>query len=206
MSHFPDMVESLVLIAPSGLIRVRHFSKTSRVIYSEGVIPEPVLLSLVRRRLKTPLYPPKKQADENLHATDAVKAEVNIENNSQAALSKSHPNVTIEGAVVHQVDHHEAFVPAFMSSIRYGPIQSQHSLWERIGQHLALRNQGSKGSGKVLIICGDRDPIIDKEELREDANAVLDRQIEFYVLPAGHDVPIVKSRDVSDLIWKHWNA
>ena len=202
-SYFPNLIESLVLIAPSGLIRARHFSRTSRMLYSEGVIPEPILLRMVKRRLKTPLYPPKQQPDdEKLHAADAVNAEINIEANSQATLSKSHPEVTIDSAVVHQVDHHNGFVPAFMSSIRYGPIQRQHTLWQKIGQNMASHSDSNMS--RVLIVCGEKDPIINRDELEEDAKEVFDGRLVFNVLPAAHDVPIVKGKEVADCIWKFW--
>jgi pimeloyl-ACP methyl ester carboxylesterase len=205
-SYFPNLVKSLVLLAPSGLIRARHFSKTSRFLYSEGVVPEPLLLRLVKRRLKTPLYPPKKQpANEKVGAADAVQAEAKIESNSQAPLSKTHPGVTIEKAVVHQVDYHDAFVSAFMSSIRYGPIQSQHTLWQRIGKRMSQNNTDNRGKSKVLIVTGDHDPIIDKNELQEDAPAVFDGNVEFSIIGAAHDLPIVKSVDVVETIWKFWN-
>ena len=200
-SYFADLIDSLVLIAPSGLIRARHFSKTSRVIYSEGVIPEPILFCAVRRRLKTPLYPPKQQPEgETVDAAKAVQAETNIESNSTAPLSKSHTNVTIERAVVHQVDNHEGFIAAFMSSIRYGPIQGQHTLWQKIGEQMGQRKS------KVLILCGERDQIIVRDELREDATAVFDGHLEFKVVDAGHDAPIAKANEVVKHIWSFWNA
>ena len=199
-SYFPNWIGSLVLIAPSGVIRPRHFSKTNRILYSEGVIPEPLLLRMVKRRLQTPLYPPKKQPEvEKVGASEAVQAETNIEYNSTAPLSQSHPDVTIDKAVVHQVHHHDGFVSAFMSSIRYGPIQSQHTFWQKIGQHI-----GPKGE-KVLIIAGTTDSIIDKDELLEDATAAFDGNIDFKVIDAGHDVPIAKGNEVVKTIWSFWN-
>ena len=204
-SFFPNLIESLVLISPSGLIRARHFSKTSRFLYSQGVIPEPLLLRLVKKRLKTPLYPPKKQpAVPNVGAAAAVQAEAKVESNSRASLSRSHPDVTIEKAVAHQVDHHEGFVSAFMSSIRYGPIQSQHTLWQQIGERLSQHNSTTGDNRKVLIVSGDHDPIIDKEELREDASSVFGGNVDFNFISAAHDLPIVKSVDVVEAIWKHW--
>ena len=205
-SFFPNLIESLILIAPSGLIRSRHFSKTNRILYSEGVIPEPLLLRLVKRRLKTPLYPPKKQPEgPKVGAADAVQAEAKIESNSQASLSKKHPNVTIDKAVVHQVNHHEGFVSAFMSSIRYGPIQNQHTLWQKIGKRLSQQNSETGDNRKVLIVTGSRDPIIDKDELQEDAPAVFDGNVEFCIIDAAHDLPIVKSVDVVQAIWNFWH-
>lgn len=202
-SYFPDMIENLVLVCPSGLIRARHFSKTNRIVYSEGVIPEPLLLRLVKRRLKTPLYPPKpQQQDEKINTSKAAKAEIPIESNSTAVLSKKHPDVTIDKAVVHQVDHHYGFVSAFMSSIRYGPIQHQHTLWDRIGESWKDRSNSSGQTHKVLVIAGDRDSIIDAKELREDATSVFGDHMDFHVISAGHDVPIIKPEEVADLVWK----
>ena len=204
--YFPDMIESLILLCPSGLIRARHFSKSSRILYSEGVIPEPLLLRLVRRRLKTPLYPPKPpKKDGKIGASQAVKAEVPIENNSTAVLSRKHPDVTIDRAVVHQVDHHDGFVAAFMSSIRYGPIQNQHSLWERIRSELESRSTQSSKNARLLIIAGERDSIIDAKELQEDASAIFGEHLDFRVVSAGHDAPIVKASETSELIWQSWN-
>ncbi|KPI39625.1 uncharacterized protein AB675_3351 [Cyphellophora attinorum] len=205
-AYFPHNIESLVLLCPSGLIRARHFSRSNRLLYSEGVIPEPLLLRLVKRRLKTPLYPPKAPKNDGKIGTEqAVKAEVPIESNSTAVLSRKHPDVTIERAVVHQVDHHDGFVSAFMSSIRYGPIQNQHELWGRISAELAQRSSESGANAKLLIIAGDRDSIIDATELREDATAVFGDHLHFEVVSAGHDAPIVKAVEVSNLIWQSWN-
>ena len=205
-SYYPDLIESLVLISPSGLIRARHFSKTSQILYSQGVIPEPLLLRLVKKRLKTPLYPSKKQpTGPDVGAAAAVQAEAKIESNSQATPSRSHPGVTIEKVVTHQVDHHEGFVSAFMSSIRYGPIQSQHMLWQQIEKRLGQHNSTTGETRRVLIVSGDHDPIINKEELWEDAYTVFDGSVDFKFINAAHDLPIVKSVDVVDAIWKHWN-
>jgi pimeloyl-ACP methyl ester carboxylesterase len=202
-SYFPEMVEALVLLCPSGLIRQRHISKTSRVLYSEGVIPEPLLLRLVKRRLKTPLYPPKQQNDDKIGATKAAKAEVPIESNSTAMISKKYPNVTIDKAIVHQVDYHEAFAGAFMSSIRYGPIQYQHARWTSMAENLKQRSSGDN-LHKVLIVAGEFDSIIDATELREDATELLGDHLEYHVVSAGHDAPIVKGPEIVELIWKAW--
>jgi pimeloyl-ACP methyl ester carboxylesterase len=205
-SYFAAMVSNLILICPAGLIRARHFSKTNRVIYSEGVIPEPLLLRLVKRRLKTPLYPPKASKapkdSEKVGTAKAVKAEVPIESNSTAILSKKHPEVTIDKAVVHQVDHHDGFVSAFMSSIRYGPIQHQHPLWERVNETWRNRSADSGAIQKVTVIAGDRDSIIDAKELEEDAREIFGAHLNYHVISAGHDVPIIKPAEVANLIWE----
>jgi pimeloyl-ACP methyl ester carboxylesterase len=72
--YFPNMVKSLVLLAPAGVIRSKHMSSRSRFLYSTGILPESVLQWVVRRRLGAgPMY-----ANENkkTDVRDVVTAEV----------------------------------------------------------------------------------------------------------------------------------
>ena len=214
-SHFPELVSSLVTIAPSGLLRPHHISPSSRLIYSEGIIPEFVLDFFVRRRLRTPLYPTKPKPEaEKPGITDSITAEMpNLESSAPVPLSKSHPHVTIEKAVRWQVDNHEGFVPAFMSSIRHGPITEQHDDWRVIGHRLTQQAAaGVDGApdkglqhGKVLIITGKDDVIIKKDEIVADAMAALEGNVVFSFIDAGHDAPIAKTQDVVRSISEFWN-
>ncbi|EXJ79302.1 hypothetical protein A1O3_08804 [Capronia epimyces CBS 606.96] len=206
-SYFPDLVDTLILFTPAGLLRPYHISKTSRVIYSEGIIPEPILLRLVKKRLQRPLSAPAKPGDGQNHqvdATEAVQAEVNLESNSQAVLSKIRPHVTVEATVDDQLNSHPGFVPAFMSSIRYAPIQHQHDRWRMVGDQLSQANKENGTRKKVLIVCGATDPIIITKELEEDATAVLSGNAEIVVLDAGHEVPITKVDEVVAHIVDFW--
>lgn len=83
------MVNSLVLLAPAGLIRPKHMSARSRLLYSMGVVPESLLKWGVKRRLKAgPMY-----EDENKkHSVrDAVGAEV--EGDALSGSEKPLPSV-----------------------------------------------------------------------------------------------------------------
>lgn len=210
-SFFPDLLNSLTLIAPSGLIRPHNLGRTNRLLYATGVIPEPILHRAVKRRLKTPLFAKRPGPDpSNIGTQDAVKAEINLESNDHVVLSKNHPNITVEGAVSHQVDHHEGFVGAFMSSIRHGPIVEQHEYWRRIGKRLTTQNEssGSGGSGlkngKVLIVIGRNDAIIKTGELVPDATEVLEGNVEFRYIEAGHEAPIKHGDVVVEYIMEFW--
>lgn len=201
--YFPDLVESLILIAPAGLIRDRHFSRTNRMLYSENVLFEPILLRIVRKRLMKPLHKPRPgqpDPDEDPSAETAVQAEVNIEGNQRTVLSKSHPEITIEAAVNHQVENHQGFVAAFMSSIRYGPIQRQHHLWRCIGEDFGQKKKD------VLVILGRRDPIINVDETQQDATEVFGGKVQFVVMEAGHEAPVSKGPEAAEHIWTFWQS
>jgi pimeloyl-ACP methyl ester carboxylesterase len=205
-SYFPDLVDSLILFAPAGLIRPHHISRTSRVLYSEGLFPESLLQRLIKSRLRTPLAAPPKESDKTktVDATEAVQAEANVEYNSQAVLSKKYPHVTVASAVAHQVDHHPGFVAAFMSSIRYGPVREEHQRWRIVGERLGRLNQEQGINRKVLIVCGEHDPIIIKKELEEDATAALLGNVEFATFDAAHEIPVTKGDLVAQTILDFW--
>lgn len=212
-SYFPNLINSLTLIAPSGLIRPHNLGRANRLLYSQGVIPEALLHRAVKSRLKTPLFAKKTSEDANpIGAEDAVKAEINLEPSDHVVLSKEHPNITIESAVSHQVDHHDGFVGAFMSSIRHGPIVEQHDVWRTIGKRLTEQNASANsssewlGDGKVLIIVGRHDVIIKADELVPDATAALDGNVEFRYIDAGHEAPIKHGDVVVDYIIEFWGA
>ena len=203
-SYFPDLVDSLILFAPAGLIRPHHISKTNRIIYQEGVIPEPLLQRIIKNRLRTPLSAPPDEKGKNVDATNAVKAEVNIEYNSQAVLSKRYPHVTVVKAVAHQVDNHPGFVHAFISSIRYGPVREQHDRWRIVGRRLSKMNQENGTHKKVLVVLGAHDPIIVREEVEEDAKEVFNGNVEFISYDAGHEAPVTKGDQISKAIFDFW--
>lgn len=210
-SYFPDLLDSLTLIAPSGLIRPHNLGRTNRFLYSTGLIPETILHRAMKRRLKTPLFAKKPGPDpSNIDTEDAVQGEINLESNDHVVLSEKHPNITVEGAVSHQVDHHEGFVMAFISSIRHGPIVGQHDDWRRIGKRLTAQNEAAGPAasglknGKVLIIVGRNDAIIKTSELVPDATEVLEGNVEFRYIEAGHEAPIKHGDVVVEYIMQFW--
>lgn len=201
-SYFPGIIKSVVLVAPAGLIRDRHISRKSRMLYAKETVFEPLLLRIVMKRLMKTVPEPKGQnegqGEEKADAMNAVTAEINFEANQRVVLSREHPDITIEEAVNHQVINHGGFVPAFMSSIRYGPIQGQHELWRKLGRDLKVKDR------EALIILGERDPIIDCPEVQEDARDVLDGRVKFIIMSAGHEAPVKHGPEVAEYIWDFW--
>ncbi len=216
-SYFP-LVNSLVLLAPSSLIRPKHLSSTSKFLYSTGIVPESLLQWLVKRRLRGgPLSASQAKDEGKAGIGDAADEEIpewSAAATAVAPMSKSRPHVDIQQAVVWQLDHHEGFTSAFMSSIRYAPITGQHEDWKRLGQRISVQNaateepleQGGLEIGKVLIVMGASDPIIVEQELRDDASEALGAgNIDFRTIAAGHEFPITKSSEVVGHVAQFWN-
>ncbi|KAL2863782.1 alpha/beta hydrolase [Aspergillus lucknowensis] len=209
-SFFPELLSALVLLAPAGLIRDSHISFSTRFLYSGG-LPNRLLKFLSGRRLRAgPLSGPNPQ-HRKLHTSDVVAEEQPSTGNALAQeLSRSYPHVTVPGAVSWQVNEHSGFVHAFVSSMRHGPIlaQRQRASWERLGTHLSKQQnlspeqRGSNGLSKekVIVMCGETDPIIIQKELHEDVAAVLGDDVIFKSFSAGHEFPSTKYHDVAQIV------
>lgn len=214
-AHFPSLVSSLVLITPSGLLRPNRVSLQTKLLYSQGLLPEPVLTYLVRRRLQGIFAPPQLSPSVKLESRSVEPVETEVledELNSATTLSKNRSGLNSANVVDFQIQHHPAFVPAYMSSMRYGPIMKEHATWKCIGQRLSTQKstEGETPSsiglihGKVFIICANEDTSIISSDLVSDATEVFDGNVEFRHLNAGHDVPISKSGEVVAAVWKFW--
>ncbi|KAJ5997186.1 hypothetical protein N7522_008846 [Penicillium canescens] len=209
-AYFPQLISSLVLLAPAGLVRDSQVSFQSRLLYERGFVPENVLGYLVGRRLRAgPLVTPKPK-NHKLNASDALTEELPSQNAAEIQLlSREYPHVNVPAAVAWQVNNHGGFVHAFMSSMRHGPIlrQRQWNTWTRLGEYLTVQNSVSSGEdkrpsdNKVHILCGNNDAIIVKSELVPDATAALGGNVVFKFYEAGHEFPSTKYEEVASYIF-----
>ena len=230
--YFPHLLRSLTLIAGGGLIRPQHVNWKSRVIYSQGILPEWFLQRLVRARLTGP--PPSSHGTGPALVTETSTAseiitldpealEVQREQQKRkhensdvnggdafdnAALSRHRPGITVAHVMAWQIRHHRGYIPAFMSSIRHAPIYDQQEEWVRLGKVLRERREGTlpglKG-GKILLILGETDPVIVKEELIHDATSVLGEEgFEAIALDAGHEIAIARGQEVGRIAASFW--
>lgn len=79
-SFFPDLVSSLVLLAPAGIMRPYHISTTNRFLYSSGILPERFLQWVVNRKFQSgnPVHkkPEDKSGVESAISTEATSGEI----------------------------------------------------------------------------------------------------------------------------------
>ncbi|KAI0020980.1 alpha/beta-hydrolase [Xylariomycetidae sp. FL0641] len=228
--YLPRAVRSLTLVAGGGLVRRRHVGWRSWLYYSSGLLPEALVRWLVRRRIR-----PSAAAagggeaptlrDGAARATDIMTAEATREVSgdgdanggkgfNSTMLSKRRPGVTVASVVRWQIDNHPGFLPAFMSSFRCSPIYAPQGDWNVLRDILeAKRDCQANGistpgldHGKVHFVLGKDDAVIVKDEIIEDATAVLGRDgVEFTVLPGGHELPMNSSTIVAHAMEQFWS-
>ncbi|RDW82433.1 hypothetical protein BP6252_03545 [Coleophoma cylindrospora] len=194
-AHSPNLVESLVLLCPTGLIRSRHLGRQRRVMLAADYVPEWIMEKFVKKTLQKPMYSNENKDDDKEAGVEKVaRAELEEEPTTEYPISKKYPHLTVMGAVQWHLQQHPGFVRSFMSSVRYAPITGQDAIWKK----LALRED------KTLIVAGTTDPIIIANEIKEDAERVLGDKLEWILLSGAHDIPVVDSETICGHIAKFW--
>ncbi|RDL36772.1 uncharacterized protein BP5553_06124 [Venustampulla echinocandica] len=202
-AHFPALVKGLVLLAPAGLMRPEHFGWSSKLL-SSGLVPDPVLEWIIRRRLtggppntttaQKLMKSKSKATPEAVIAAEEIK-DADTSNFNSVPLSKNRPNVTVASAVKWQIANNEGFIRSFVSSIKFASISGKAEVWKSLRQL----------EEKVLIIAGKTDPIIVPEELHDDAiEAIGAENVEWRVIHGGHEFPITVPELVVNEISEVW--
>lgn len=202
--YFPHMLRSATLVCPGGLIRPSHVSTKSRLLYSEGLLPEWFIHRLVRSRLE-PLNGPSADVpvddkDEGDLAFDDV------------SLSRERRTPRVGDAMRWQLETNDGLVGAYVSTIRNAPVYGQHDdLWRRLSQRLAERRVASEvvppglPGGRVCLILAENDLVVVKEEWTEDSKTVLGEDgVDIHVVSGGHEIAIAKGEVVAELAIASW--
>lgn len=220
-SSFGRAVRSLTLIAPGGLMRRGAGSWTTAALYSRGFFPEAVLQYFVHRRFEpadavagagsTPAEGraagEKETLVEQVEMGDGEGQDVIPFDD--AVVSSRRPGVTVTSVMAWQLRHHQGFVPAMMSSFRYGPIHERYEEWAKVGAMLSERRgdarlPGQRG-GKVFLVLGQADPIVLAEQTTADVREVLGEDaVKVLVLRGGHEVAITRGREIADAAVAFW--
>lgn len=202
----------MILLAPAGLLRESHVGWQTRLLNAKGLLPESVIASLVKGRLKAgPLVKPKKgngTQNATVGVEDALTQELTA--SSQQVLSRTYPSLKTAEAVSWQVENHDGFIPAFISSMRHGPIlqKSQLENWKRLGSFLSQRKREGSGTGlahdKVLVVLGETDNVIFKDDTVEDVTRALEGNAQITYFSIGHEFPSVKYEELADQLIEFW--
>lgn len=204
---FPDMVETLILLAPAGLIRPENFGRLSRLVFTSGVIPERVLAWLTKHRLRQPIASAVskkiKKAAASLTQSGGKENYVDVAVQEAVDPVDEPPETPFELEVIRYVhwalDFHRGFVQAFMSTIRYAPLLDQHDYWRQ----LAARKPGT-----TAVLLGEGDNLVQKDDYAEDALPLLGGagNVFWRVVPGSHNFPFTHAPDALERIYEFWGA
>lgn len=202
-AYFARAVRSVTLVAPGGLMRRSSTSWATAVLYSTGFFPERVLQYFVRRRFEP--VPQEKRAG----SAEVDALEEHVAGNKKKGDDGWKNVGAYDAAMSWQLRHHTGFIPALMSSFRYGPIVERYEEWGRLGAMLKERRDDARLpgllGGRVLLVLGRSDPIVREEQIVPDMGEVLgEKGMKVVVLDGGHEVPFTKAADIADAAVEFW--
>ncbi|KAI1208865.1 alpha/beta-hydrolase [Annulohypoxylon truncatum] len=207
---FPNMVETLILFAPAGLIRPENVGGASRLIFTSGIVPERILSWITKRRLRQPIASSISKKVRKSISDASTNAPLKSERSDdfvdlavQEAIDPvdEPPQTPFERQVMDCVhwtlDFHEGFVQAFMSTIRHAPLMGQHDYWRQ----LAKRKPGT-----TAVLLGKNDNMIQRDDYTEDALPLLGGKENVYwrVVPGSHNFPFTHGPQTLERIYEFW--
>ncbi|KAI1810257.1 Alpha/Beta hydrolase protein [Poronia punctata] len=206
---FPDMVESLVLLAPAGVIRHQNIGRLSRLVFTSGIVPERLLAWMTRRRLRKPIdnavakrrtvTPPSVSVStQDKEGFVDVAVQEAVDPHPPSILNHPTPQeVRVKSFVDWSLDHNEGFVPAMMSSIRHSPLMGQQHYWRQ----LAKRKPGT-----TAILMGEHDTLVQHEDYVEDALPLVGgkENVFWRIVPGAHNFPFTHAETALEAIYEFW--
>lgn len=205
-AYHAHLLRSATLVCPGGLVRTTHLGWRSRLLYSQGLLPEFLLTWLARRRLEPSI-------GLRPHVPDEEDADLDFDD---VPISTERRSVKVGHVVKWQLTANPGFVAAYMSSIRNAPIYGEHDgVWKLLADQLSLRRPVAHENrdaappglpaGRICLILAEKDPIVVKEEWIEDSRNVLGPDaVEIHVVQGGHEIAISKGKEVAQLAMESW--
>ena len=209
IAHFHYLVNSIILLAPAGILRRMPDDYKNVFFRLSSVVPSTYLRILVGKLLGV-----------NLSIPSSALNGGQVEDDTDPKIPKDSERVgadtlDIGGIVQWQFDHHKGFVHSFIDTTIYGPIMHQQSDWKRASDIIKGVVVTSPMSGrrsklynsKILVIFGDADGIVPEKEVSEDIGQLLGspEHVEFKTVPGGHGFPVPSCDEVVKHIRSFWN-
>ena len=203
-SHFPNLVDSIVLLAPGGILRDLPPAYKNPCFYYPQLVPQWYLRRLVGSLLGVASSPALLQTGtDNEINNDQVLPEI-LE--KPKTIDAGHLDVA--AIVQWQFDHHQGFVHSFTNTIKQRIFMNQHQEWKRVCKIVKgdIEGRSKLANSKILAIFGEDDDIVKETDVAEDLSAMLDRRDHLVVksVPGGHGFPIPNAGEVIGQISEFW--
>ncbi len=205
-SFFPNLVESIILLAPVGILRYLPKEYENPYFHYHHFVPYSYLRRMVGSLLGVNSSPVPLDCSRS-DTEDQAGFEV-----SQATKSIDEGLIDVPAIVQWQFDHHRGFVHSFISTIEHGPLMHQHTDWERICSVIKGHSgQNSSRSrllnGKILVVFGDTDGIVIAEEVSADLSKMIGgpEHVTFRSVPGGHGFPVPSCGEIVKHISEFWD-
>ena len=194
-SYFPQLVKSIVLLTPGGLLRHLPAGYETLSFRYPHLVPFSYLRRLVSKILEVKL-------------TRVTPSPMTSDNATQIS------SLDLAAIRQWQFENHKGFVYSFINTTAYGPIMHQQADWEKtcniIKGKTSEIDDTSRSShlfnSKLLVITGDSDDLVIGKDLSADLSDIFGdpEHVSFKVVPGGHDFPVLSSSDVVEHVSQFW--
>ena len=205
-AYFPNLISSLVLLAPGGLKDGLTSEYRTLPLRCPKLFPR----RYVRKVVRALLNGPTKRFREGQY-TENLDNKMNTTGWSAEIQNQNRLNVS--GITDWAIDYHRGFIHSITSALKHAPILKQYDMWRRLAYHITgpkeLQNmadvQNKLHGQKVLLLLGRLDPLLPIEELRHKATTLLQpSNLEIMEIDGGHAFPITQSELVATRICRFW--
>ena len=209
-AHFPYLVESIVLLAPGGILRQLPDGYRSLIFKHPVLIPR----SYLRKRVAGLLG--VRQSSSSAHLDSLVRygqGETHPKPNQQSSMSVKKA-LDIDEIVQWQFDHHHGFVHSFCNTVKHGPYMEQGADWQKIcnvlkgdtSQTTKAEQSSRLFNNRILMVFGDDDNVISKDEIVADLTKMMGgpQHLVCRNVPGGHGFPVPSSVEVVAHIAQFW--
>lgn len=185
-AYFPNLISSVILMGPVGLIRDDRITATRRLPRLAAFFPDWMVERAGRRFVqRLPL------------------------DGWRSLGVDGRPDVTERTVISWLADNHAGFTVSWTNSMFQCPAWGTETrlAWEKLGQAMSAR-KGGDAYDQVFVILGTGDSIIVKEEFVEDALEVLGGKanVAFRFISADHDFAFTRAEETADAISEFWSS
>lgn len=208
-AHFPYLINSIVLLAPVGILRYIPDDYKSFLFRHASFLPG----KYVRRAVGKLVGVPSPETGEKLSAglEDVDSDPEAVEETALMGQKK----INVKEIVQWQFDHHKGFCHSFVDTIRHGPIMNQHSDWRRVCDLIRdkkppldiLHADSKLRNSKLFVIFGDSDGIVVADDVLMDLERMLGgrKHLVHKIVRGGHGFPIFSCDEVVGHLCEFWH-
>ena len=208
-AHFPHLVNSIVLLAPAGILR-RIPEDYESLVFRYPLFKSPKYLQQTVGKVLGVTV-----SNEARSIKDDLGEDVNQLEEVKKDFAIGKQTFDVPRIVQWQFDHHKGFCYSFANTIKCRFMMNQESDWSRVCDIIKGKEwpsskfcQGSKlSNSKLLAVFGESDGVVVANGVLEDLMQLLGgtEHIMFEVVPGGHGFPAPSCDEVVRHICRFWN-
>ena len=230
-SHSPNLVSSIVLLAPGGILRLLppDYPDIIQAVRWIGVdnLPAWWKRRKIRKTLGLDLDETGNVKAGRAELDDAVPGDMareleqkDIGREYEFGKEAEEFTFDVSTTVRQQFDHHGGFVDSFISTIGTGPTQNKHDEWKKVlrsiigGPALGTEGPNRLRDSKLLLILGSDDDVVLKDETEADVRKMfeelgireeeMNRYLVVKEVEGGHGFPVPRWREILRNICEVW--